>query len=113
MNALSSEALAQALSGDPAPLLLDVRRAAARNQSGRQIAGAEWRDPALWLEWKDGVAARGRLCPVVLYCAHGQEISQALTTALQVLGARAVFLEGGFAAWTNAGGACEPLPPAG
>ncbi len=110
MNALTPEALAKALSGAQAPLLLDVRRAAARQKSGRQIPGTEWRDPAQWLGWKDEIAARG---PVVLYCAHGQEISQALTTALQVLGARAVFLKGGFAAWEAGGGACEPLPPAG
>lgn len=109
MNALTPEALAKSLSGAHAPLLLDVRRAAARQKSGRQIPGAQWRDPALWLDWKDEVAARG---PVVLYCAHGQEISQALTTALQVLGANAVFLDGGFAAWEAGGGACEPLAPA-
>lgn len=108
MNALSPQALTTALSDAQAPLLLDVRRAAARNKSARQIPGALWRDPALWLDWKDEIAARG---PVVLYCAHGQEISQALTTALQVLGARALFLEGGFSAWEAGGGACEPLPP--
>ena len=108
MNALSPQALTNALSDAQAPLLLDVRRAAARNKSGRQIPGALWRDPALWLDWKDEIAARG---PLVLYCAHGQEISQALTTALQVLGARAVYLEGGFAAWEAGGGACEPLTP--
>lgn len=108
MNAFTSEALAKALSGAQAPLLLDVRRAAARQKSGRQIPGTEWRDPALWLDWKDEFAARG---PVVLYCAHGQEISQALTTALRVLGASAVFLEGGFAAWEAVGGASEALPP--
>lgn len=108
MNALSPQALTTALSDAQAPLLLDVRRAAARNKSARQIPGALWRDPALWLDWKDEIAARG---PVVLYCAHGQEISQALVTALQVLGASAVFLEGGFSAWEAGGGACEPLPP--
>lgn len=111
MNALSPEALAVALSGAQAPLLLDVRRAAARQQSGQQLPAAIWRDPARWLDWKDEIASRGAVGGVVLYCAHGQEISQALTTALQVLGARARFLEGGFAAWQRSGGACEPLPP--
>lgn len=108
MNALTPEALHTLLAEAGAPLLLDVRRAAARQKSGRQIPGAEWRDPALWLDWKDEVAARG---PVVLYCAHGQEISQALTTALRVLGTGAAFLEGGFAAWEADGGACDPLAP--
>ncbi|MFP8780770.1 rhodanese-like domain-containing protein [Hydrogenophaga sp. RWCD_12] len=108
MHAISPEALTKALSDAQPPLVLDVRRAAARTKSGRQITGAVWRDPALWLDWKDEIAQRA---PVVLYCAHGQEISQALTTALQVLGARAVFLDGGFAAWEAGGGTCEPLQP--
>jgi thiosulfate sulfurtransferase len=106
MNAISTKALHLALSGTEAPLVLDVRRDAARNPSGQQIPDALWRDPALWLDWKDEIAARG---PVVLYCAHGKEISQALTTALQVMGAQATFLEGGFAAWVASGGDTEPL----
>jgi thiosulfate sulfurtransferase len=106
MNAISPEALNLALSGTEVPLLLDVRRAAARNQSGQQVPCALWRDPALWLDWKDEIAARG---PVVLYCVHGKEISQALTTALQVMGAEVSFLEGGFAAWSAGGGDTEPL----
>ena len=106
MNTISSEALHLALSGPEAPLVLDVRRAAARHQSGQQIPGALWRDPALWLDWKDDIAQRG---PVVLYCAHGKEISQALATALQVMGAQASFLEGGFAAWVASGGNTESL----
>jgi thiosulfate sulfurtransferase len=108
MNTVTPEALRTLLAEAGAPLLLDVRRAAARHHTGRQMPGAIWRDPALWLDWKDEIANRS---PVVLYCAHGQEISQALTTALRVLGARAVFLEGGFAAWEAGGGACEPLAP--
>jgi thiosulfate sulfurtransferase len=38
-----------------------------------------------------------------LYCVHGREISQGLTTALQVMGLNARFLEGGLAAWQAAG----------
>jgi thiosulfate sulfurtransferase len=105
---VSTPTLATMLGETVPPLVLDVRRAAARNQSGQQIPGALWRDPALWLDWKDEIAARG---PVVLYCAHGKEISQALTTALQVMGAQVSCLEGGFAVWTASGGTAGSLAP--
>lgn len=53
--------------------LLDVRRAIARNADGAQIAEAKWYDPEQLFSWKDQVP-RDR--PVILYCAHGHEISQ-------------------------------------
>jgi rhodanese-related sulfurtransferase len=46
---------------------------------------------------------------VVLYCAHGQEISQGLTTVLRVLGVNASYLTGGFAAWQDAGRPVQPV----
>jgi len=80
--------------------LLDVRRAQARAGDGSDIAGGSWRDPALWLDWKDEV---GNRCPVVVYCAHGHEISQGLTAALRAMGVDARHLEGGISAWKAAG----------
>jgi thiosulfate sulfurtransferase len=87
--------------------LLDVRRAQARAADGTDIAGAHWLDPALWLDWKDGVP-RGR--PVVVYCAHGHEISQGLTAALRAMDIDARHLAGGISAWKQAG---HPVLPAG
>ncbi|MCB0020763.1 MAG: hypothetical protein KDE09_23375 [Anaerolineales bacterium] len=110
MNSMKATDLMSSLGGGQPPLVLDVRRAQARNRSGQQIPGALFRDPALWLDWKDDMAQRA---PVVLYCAHGQEISQALTTALRVMGADAVYLEGGFAAWEHMGGPIVPLAAGG
>lgn len=86
--------------------LLDVRRVQALAASGVQIAGAQWRDPTLWLDWKDGVA---RDLPIVVYCAHGHEISQGLSATLQAMGADARHLEGGIAAWQAQGQAVVPL----
>ena len=80
--------------------LLDVRRAQARAADGSDIAGSSWRDPALWLDWKDDV---GTERPVVVYCAHGHEISQGLTAALRAMGVDARHLEGGISAWKAAG----------
>jgi len=41
--------------------------------------------------------------PVVVYCAYGHEISQGLVAALRAMGADARQLEGGIAAWREAG----------
>ncbi len=86
--------------------LLDVRRAAKRAQDGAQIAGGQWLDPALWLDWKDQVPQDK---PVVLYCAFGHEISQGLAATLRAMGADARYLVGGFAAWQEAGQAALAL----
>jgi thiosulfate sulfurtransferase len=94
--------------------LLDVRRAEKRRADGDEIAGGRWLDPARWLDWKDGVAASA--APVLVYCAHGHEISQGLCAALRAMGVDARHLEGGIAAWRAAGqavqavGTAEPLP---
>ena len=86
--------------------LLDVRRAGVRAELAAEIAGAHWLDPAAWLDWKDSIGASR---PVVLYCAKGHEISQALTTALSVLGADARYLAGGMQGWLEAGLPANPL----
>jgi thiosulfate sulfurtransferase len=76
--------------------LIDVRRSQALQNSGLQISGAKWLNPALWLDWKDEVSKDK---PVILYCAHGHEISQGLTAALRVMGLDASYVVGGFGAW--------------
>lgn len=81
-------------------LLLDVRREQAVAASGVQIENAQWKNPALWLDWKDTIP---NLKPVVVYCAHGHEISQGLTATLLAMGVDAVSLEGGISAWQDQG----------
>lgn len=101
MPSISTHELSQRLADPAAFTLLDVRRKQALQASGNQVLpGAQWLDPALWLDWKDTVPSDK---PVVLYCAHGHEISQGLTTVLRVMGCEAVSLEGGFEAWVKAG----------
>ncbi|HEU5296391.1 MAG TPA: rhodanese-like domain-containing protein [Burkholderiaceae bacterium] len=83
--------------------LLDVRRAQARATDGSDIESATWLDPALWLDWKDRVAAMAPPgAPVVVYCAHGHEISQGLTAALRAMNIDARHLDGGITAWQQA-----------
>lgn len=80
--------------------LLDVRRAEKRTAEGDEINGGAWLDPVRWLDWKDGVA-RDR--PVVVYCAHGHEISQGLTAALRAMGLDARYLVDGIEGWRQSG----------
>lgn len=101
MIGISVQELSRRMSGSAAFTLLDVRKVQALQSSGGKVLpGAQWLDPALWLEWKDAVP---RDKPAVVYCAHGMEISQALTTALNVMGCNAVYLTGGYGAWVEAG----------
>ena len=107
MAIISSEELSQRMADPAAFTLLDVRRKQALLGAGNQVLpGAQWLDPALWLDWKDSVPNDK---PVVLYCAHGHEISQGLTTVLSVMGLDAISLDGGFDAWVSAGKPTEPL----
>ena len=85
--------------------VLDVRGMGARKQSAADIPSATWHDPAMWLDWKDGIPKDK---PLVVYCAKGHEISQGLCAALQAMGAQVSFLDGGFAAWQAAGLATQP-----
>lgn len=107
MQSISVSELAHQLAQGKPLRLLDVRRAQALAASGVQITGAQWKNPALWLDWKDDIAHD---LPIVVYCAHGHEISQGLTATLQAMGADACHLEGGIAAWQAHGQAVTPVP---
>lgn len=101
MPAISVDALSSDLKESSQPVLIDVRRQGARQADGMTVENAVWRDPALWLDWKDEVAAMSG--PVVFFCVHGHEVSQGLTAALCAMGKDAKYLEGGFAEWRKAG----------
>lgn len=107
MSAITTAELALWQRSDFGHTLLDVRRAGKRADDGDEIAGARWLDPALWLDWKDGVASDR---PAVVYCAFGHEISQGLAAALRALGVDARHLDGGIAAWRDAGHPVRSLP---
>jgi thiosulfate sulfurtransferase len=96
MSSISAQDLVARLKEGASIQLIDVRRSQAVQNSGLQISGAKWLNPALWLDWKDEVSKNK---PVILYCAHGHEISQGLTAALRVMGLDASYVVGGFSAW--------------
>lgn len=109
MTSISPENLAAVLQGPNPVVVLDVRREQARHASGLEIPGAAWRNPAHWLDWKDEFADSPH---VVVYCAHGQEISQGLTATLRAMGANASYLTGGLAAWHAEGRSLQPVESA-
>src|SRR5436309_4702787 len=81
-----------------APIVLDVRRVPL-SRSDRLIVSAFHRAPDEVARWSN--LALGR--PVVVYCRQGHEVSQGVAATLRAAGIEAVYLEGGFAGWTENG----------
>ncbi len=95
------------LAAPDAPVLLDVRRAQFHFASPAMIAGSAWRDPARVDEWA-GALPTGR--EIVVYCVHGLHVGRNVAEKLAAGGRKARFLEGGIAAWREAGGATSAKP---
>lgn len=79
-----------------APLVIDVRRKEAFAADETLIAGATWRDPFAVGDWQKYLPRHRQ---VIVYCAHGHEISRNACEALRVAGVDARWLEGGIEAW--------------
>jgi len=95
-SATSISDLAQVLGTARAPLLIDVRRDEAFDAAAHLLAGAIRRSPQRVQEWRDALPGNR---PVVVYCAHGQEVSQGVAEVLGGAGAGVSYLAGGFGAW--------------
>ncbi|MGZ5573257.1 MAG: chromate resistance protein ChrB domain-containing protein [Usitatibacter sp.] len=96
---IDSRTLHSRIGSPQAPLVLDVRRAAAFDGDDRLV-------PAALRPEGDLVAfasrhAAGR--PIVAYCVHGREVSQEAARALSRAGYESAYLEGGIEAWRAAG----------
>lgn len=83
-----------------APLVVDVRRPASFDADDRMLVGAVRRSPDEVDRWRRDLPPDR---DVVVYCAHGQEVSQGAAAALRTAGASASHLEGGIAAWAELG----------
>jgi len=79
-----------------APIVIDVRKRPAFDQSGRIIPTACWQDYLQTTIWAQGLSEDTE---IVLYCVHGHQVSQAAAALLQSAGKKARYLRGGFAAW--------------
>jgi rhodanese-related sulfurtransferase len=100
LHSYSPSQVADQLGRADAPLIFDARKAPAFDAACRVIPGA------LRLSADDVSAAVPRLARergLVVYCAHGHEVSQGVARALRDGGIDARYLEGGIAAWEEAG----------
>ncbi len=100
-DSITADRLNQLIGTAECPVIVDVRREKAFDESDRMITTAEWRDHERAAEWAadlpDGAA-------VVVYCIHGHEVSQGAAGALRSAGVDARFLEGGIEGFIEAGG---------
>jgi rhodanese-related sulfurtransferase len=81
-----------------APLLVDVRREEIFKAAKDMIAGAIRRCPDSIEQWHSDLPGRR---PVVVYCVHGEQVSQGVCLALGTKGIGASYLAGGIAAWVD------------
>ena len=107
MGSMTVTQLTAALAGQTPPLVIDVRRREAYLKDTKTIGGALRRDPERAAAWAHELPGAEQ---VVVYCVHGHEVSQNAAKALAAEGRQAFFLEGGFADWQGAGGACDAKP---
>lgn len=78
---------------------IDVRKERAKSADPMTINGALSRRPFAAEDWWPELAGQD----VVVFCVHGHEVSQAVCGFLADMGIAARYLEGGLAAWREAG----------
>lgn len=85
--------------------VIDVRRKEDYTADSSAIPGATWLDPANIDNWCTSLPTDKE---VVLYCVRGGAVSNSVVDTLQAKGLKARFIEGGIAAWKDAGGSVKP-----
>jgi rhodanese-related sulfurtransferase len=94
--AISIRALHDLLGTPAAPYVVDVRRRASFDMDPRILPAAQRREPEHVAEW---AAHLPRDRTIVVYCAHGHEISRHVAATLAVRGFDARYLDGGIERW--------------
>ena len=98
---ISPQELIASIGTERFPLVVDVRRESVFRSSGQRIAGSVWRDHLKTAEWLPELPAGKQ---IVVYCAHGHNVSELAVARLTAAGADAAILEGGSEAYEQAGG---------
>ena len=96
---ISPQALYARFGTEADPIVVDVRRSPAFDADDKIIVGAVRRLPEAVDHWRRELP-EGR--SVVVYCAHGQEVSQNTAAALRAAGSDACYLEHGITGWSEA-----------
>ena len=109
MTSINVGEVSAALGSDSPPIMIDVRRREAFLKDTKTAAGALRRDPERVSSWAPELPAAGK---VVVFCVHGHQVSQGVAQALKEQGRDAAYVEGGLAAWQEAGGAIDSKPAA-
>ena len=81
--------------------ILDVRRKADYDADHEVLPDAEWRDPEKVEAWSMNLPKDKEF---VIYCARGGSVSTMVLDQLLKKGIQAQYIEGGIAAWKEAGG---------
>lgn len=84
--------------------VIDVRRKEDYAADNSVIPGSTWFDPTNIDNWCTTLPENKE---VVLYCVRGGGVSNSVVDTLQAKGLKARFIEGGIAAWKEAGGKVE------
>ena len=99
---ITVQQLARLVGTPDAPFIVDVRTDEDHAADPRTIPGARRRPHAAVAHWAGAYAGR----PVVVHCEMGLKLGHGTAAWLRQLGVRAEVLEGGIAAWREAG---QPL----
>ncbi|HEV7718737.1 MAG TPA: sulfurtransferase/chromate resistance protein [Arsenicitalea sp.] len=112
VNSISAEKLARLVGTPNAPILIDVRDEAGVAALPLIIPASGRRNYREAGEWAGELGDRS----VVVICHHGLNLSQGVAAVLRASGTKAETLDGGIAAWQQAGLPLIPidkLPPTG
>lgn len=93
------------------PVVVNVVRRTKFDAEPRAIAGSVWRDHMATETWGPQLGDGTR--PLVVYCAHGHNVSQLAAARLRAIGIPAYHVEGGVDGFEAAGGTVLRQFPAG
>jgi rhodanese-related sulfurtransferase len=100
-NRISAVELSRLIGAAQCPVIFDVRRMAVFKAAPTRIAGSVWQSH---MEIEAAADVIDPVAGAVVYCIHGQNVSETAAAKLRAAGVHAWVLEGGSAAFEASGG---------